>query len=281
MAPAATVLIPTHDHGPLLRFSLESALSQTVTDLEVFVVGDGAPDVTREIAAEFMQRDDRVRFFDHPKGLRRGDVYRHTALAEASGEAVIYLSDDDLWLPEHVETMIDALQDHDLVSAVAFRIYPDGRFKVRRHDVSRRRERLLGGGRGIPLSCAAHTLAAYRALPFGWRTAPTGVKTDKYMWQQLVAHPTCRVGTTSRLTVLSLPSAWRRTMTLFEWRDELEISWERVRDPLGRAEIHARACAYALEENNVLIEKQQRARAKIDELRAAGEESRNARLLRH
>lgn len=95
-----------------------------MTDLEVFVVGDGAPDVTREIAAEFMQRDDRVRFFDHPKGLRRGDVYRHTALAEASGEAVIYLSDDDLWLPEHVETMIDALQDHDLVSAVAFRIYP-------------------------------------------------------------------------------------------------------------------------------------------------------------
>ena len=41
----ATVLIPTHDHGPLVRFPIESALAQTVQQLEVFVVGDGAPEL--------------------------------------------------------------------------------------------------------------------------------------------------------------------------------------------------------------------------------------------
>src|SRR5438876_12186578 len=39
-----TVLVPTHDHGPLLRLSLRSALTQTVSELEIFVVGDGVPD---------------------------------------------------------------------------------------------------------------------------------------------------------------------------------------------------------------------------------------------
>lgn len=46
-AIAATVVIPTQDHGPTLRYAVQGALAQTVEDLEILVVGDGAPDVTR------------------------------------------------------------------------------------------------------------------------------------------------------------------------------------------------------------------------------------------
>ena len=52
MSIAATVLIPTHDHGRTLLRSVPSALAQTVSELEVFVVGDGVPDETRELMAE-------------------------------------------------------------------------------------------------------------------------------------------------------------------------------------------------------------------------------------
>lgn len=272
MAPVATVLIPTHDHGPLLRYSLESALAQTVADLEIFVIGDGVPDVTREIIGELQSRDARIRFFDHPKGPRHGEVYRHAALQEALGEVVLYLCDDDLWFPEHVETMLALLRDEvlNLASAVALRIALDGSFVVRRHDVSRHRERLLAGGRGIPLSCGAHTMTAYRGLPHGWRTTPSGIATDKYMWQQFVADPACRVGSASRLTVLSLPSPYRVSMTLDERVVELAGWAARVADPDDRGEIHAQACAWVLEENGELVEKQRRAREKIDRLRAGG-----------
>ena len=91
----ATVLIPTYNHGSLLRYSVASALRQTVRDLEIFIVGDGVPDATREIVAE-LQHDPRVRFFDNPKGPRHGELHRHAALRQASGEIVCYLSDDDL-----------------------------------------------------------------------------------------------------------------------------------------------------------------------------------------
>ena len=99
MSVKATVVIPTFDHGPLLEYSLASALRQTVPDIEVFIIGDGVPDVTRQIVARAVRQDPRVRFFDNPKGARRGEAHRHRALAEAKGSIVCYLSDDDLGRP--------------------------------------------------------------------------------------------------------------------------------------------------------------------------------------
>lgn len=44
----ATVLVPTHNHGPTLSLSVGSALAQTVQDIEVLVAGDGATAETRD-----------------------------------------------------------------------------------------------------------------------------------------------------------------------------------------------------------------------------------------
>ena len=82
MSVAATVIVPTHDHGPTLRLSVGSALAQTVEDIEVLVVGDGVPDVTREIVGELSRVDERVHFFDHPKGQRHGAQKVSRRLAE-------------------------------------------------------------------------------------------------------------------------------------------------------------------------------------------------------
>ena len=40
--------------------------------------------------------------FDFPKGDRHGEAHRHAALAEARGELVAHICDDDLWFPEHL-----------------------------------------------------------------------------------------------------------------------------------------------------------------------------------
>jgi hypothetical protein len=40
---------------------------------------------------------------------------------------------------------------------------------------------------------AGHTLAAYRRLPYGWRTTPDHFPwVDLYMWRQFLAEPWCR-----------------------------------------------------------------------------------------
>jgi glycosyltransferase involved in cell wall biosynthesis len=224
MSPRATVVVPTFDHGPTLLRSVPSALGQTEGDVEVFVVGDGVPDVTREIMAELVRSDGRVRFFDNPKGPRHGELHRHAALQHARGEVVCYLSDDDLWAPGHVETMCLLLQGADLAHTLVAAILPDQTWLLGRIDLSLAwyRMRLLAGLGHLPLSFVGHTLAMYRRLPHGWRTTPQGSATDVYMWRQFLADETCRTATEHRLTVLNFPSAERREWTLEHRLDELD-----------------------------------------------------------
>jgi hypothetical protein len=237
MPPLATVIIPTFDHGPMLRYSLGSALSQTVEDIEILVVGDGVPDVTREVVAELMGEDQRVRFFDNPKGPSRGEVHRHAALREARGEIVCYLADDDLWFPEHVENMRRLLAEVDFANALPLYVDEAGVIGLYTVDLTLPvyRRLLLRGTNRVPLSCGAHTMAMYRRLPHGWRTTPEGKPTDLHMWQQFLADSSCRARSGTRPTVLNFPSPARRTWTMEERLAELERWSEKAADAGWRA----------------------------------------------
>lgn len=219
----ATVLIPTHDHGPTLRPSVASALAQTVSDIEIFIVGDGMPDEARDVARSVARLDPRIRLFEHPKAPRHGETLRHAALREATGQVVCYLSDDDLWMPDHVETMLALLERCDFANALP--LYLDRRQGLGAwtvdfaHDYFR--QLILSGTNRIPLSCGAHTLSMYRSLPHGWRTTPAGTPTDLYMWQQLLAEPGCRAKSSVRPTVLCFPAPTRHDMSAAERAEEL------------------------------------------------------------
>ncbi len=231
--PVATVLIPTHNHGRLLTHSVNSALNQTVPDLEVFVVGDGVDEETRAAALSAAARDPRVRFFDFPKGPRHGEIHRHAALQEARGRIICYQSDDDLWLPGHVEQMLDLLRDADFAHALAMFIAAEQVISVCVGHLAEpaTQERMRGRWNFIPLGNGAHTLELYRRLPFGWRTTPAGIWTDLYMWQQILAVDGVRAVSGRRPTVLHFPSPARVGWTL-EQRERELIAWEaRMQSP--------------------------------------------------
>lgn len=211
--PDATILIPTHDHAALLPVSIRSALEQRAASVEVFVVGDGVGDDTRAAVAGF-GRDARVRFFDFPKGERHGERHRHTALQEAAGEIVCYLSDDDILLPSHVAEMRRLLDTADFAHSVPVLVDPDGILVYRPADLARPEFfALIREGRNnfISLTGAAHSRALYGRLPHGWRPAPPGTPTDIHMWQQVTSLPGLRGATGSRLTSIHFPDpAWNR-----------------------------------------------------------------------
>jgi len=231
---AATVLIPTFDHGQLLEYSLASARAQTVTDIEIFIVGDGAPDITRDIARRATAADPRVRYFDNPKGASRGELHRHRALAEASGAIVCYLADDDLWLPQHVQTMRALLAGHDFANTLPLAVYPGDELRAGtpvdlalpfdRECIVKRRNK-------IGNSFAAHTLAFYRGLPHGWRPAPAGMFSDHYMWRQILSQPGCRAVSGHRPTAINFASRPRRGMAIEERAAELRRWLARINDP--------------------------------------------------
>jgi GT2 family glycosyltransferase len=105
-APLVSVIVPTHDRPALLRTALESILAQTLRDFEIIVVNDAGADVQHVI--DGLDHEGRISYVRH--AVNRGlAAARNSGLGVARGRYVAYLDDDDLFYPEHLATLVDAL----------------------------------------------------------------------------------------------------------------------------------------------------------------------------
>lgn len=98
--PNVSVIIPTVDR-PAVRGAVASALNQTCPPLEIIVVVDSAdhsiPPALRDITDKI-----RLIFAD---GIGPGGA-RMRGTAEAKGDIIAFLDDDDEWLPEKLERQL-------------------------------------------------------------------------------------------------------------------------------------------------------------------------------
>ena len=100
--PRVSVIVPTFNNGSLLAETLDSALGQTCTDCELIVVDDGSTDDT----ATIVQRDYPIaRYIFQPN--RGPAAARNAGVASAQGEFIAFCDHDDLWNPEHLQTLLD------------------------------------------------------------------------------------------------------------------------------------------------------------------------------
>lgn len=99
-----SVVVPTRNRSALLALTLRSVLQQKV-ELEVIVVDEASTDDT--LAALVALRDSRVRVIHHdiPRGV---SVARNRGAAEAHGEWLAFIDDDDLWAPDKLAQQLNA-----------------------------------------------------------------------------------------------------------------------------------------------------------------------------
>lgn len=236
------MIVPTHDHAATLDIAVNSALDQTVANVEVVIVGDGVGNDTRRVVAGLAEADSRVRFLDLPKGPSHGEVHRGTAVETTEAEVVCYLCDDDLLMPDHVESMLELLRDADVANCLNGYVDLDGSWKFYWGDLALPESRswtVRPDRNFVSLTGTAHTVAAYRRLPHGWRTTPSGRWVDHYMWEQFLVQPWVRAATSSRVTALQLPSyIGRDSWTDEDRRSELQRWASLVADPQWRERFH-------------------------------------------
>ena len=114
--PLVSILIRTVDRPAWLREALTSCANQTYESLEVVVIEDG-PDKSGAIVDEFR---DRLAIRYRATGERTGRAHAgNLALAEARGEWLNFLDDDDLFFADHVEVLVDAVQRANVAGAYA------------------------------------------------------------------------------------------------------------------------------------------------------------------
>lgn len=108
-----SVVIAAWNGAQYLHETLESVLAQTIPAFEIIVVDDGSQDSSAEIAESFSQ----VRVIRQANAGR--SAARNRGLAEAKGEGVIFLDQDDLLLPGCIQIGLKSLNDAPTASFVA------------------------------------------------------------------------------------------------------------------------------------------------------------------
>jgi glycosyltransferase involved in cell wall biosynthesis len=107
--PLISVIVPTRDRPGLLAEALTSVAIQRDLPgpVEVVVVNDAGCDVAVVVQAA-CEHGLRARLIDH--GVNRGlSAARNTGIEGAHGQYLAFLDDDDVFLPDHLARMMQAL----------------------------------------------------------------------------------------------------------------------------------------------------------------------------
>ena len=101
---SVSFVVPVYNVERYLRASLDSALSQTLTDIEVVCVNDGSTDGSADILDEYAARDPRIKVVAQANaGL---SAARNAGLRVASGRYLLFLDSDDLLSPDAAAKLV-------------------------------------------------------------------------------------------------------------------------------------------------------------------------------
>lgn len=118
-SPQVSVCIDVYNYAEYLPEAIESALSQSLPDIEVVVMDDCSIDASFEVALAYAKKDNRVRALRNASNLGMV-VNRNACLKAARGTYIKFIhADDYLCAPDALSRMVNLFEDHPALSLVA------------------------------------------------------------------------------------------------------------------------------------------------------------------
>ncbi|HJX31478.1 MAG TPA: glycosyltransferase family A protein [Thermodesulfobacteriota bacterium] len=242
MEARATVIVPTFGQAFFAQWAVKSVQNQRIKDIEICIICDGSPESMVTFFKKMAQEDPRIKVFTFPKSPRTGEPYRDLVIKQTTGKIICYCSHDDLWLPNHLQEIEEALKKcrfaHSLHAVVNLpekvraeqRLFDGSYFKnIKDHNTYKN---MFRGINFFGLTFGAHTRDSYFKLEEGWVTTPReNATTDLYMWCKFLAAFPDECKTIMKITALSFPYKPRKEWPEQQRDDELKYYFERIQDP--------------------------------------------------
>lgn len=108
--PKVTIVIPVYNGEKYVREAIDSALKQTYKNIEILVINDGSKDKSDSVIKEY---GDKIRYISKENG--GVSTVLNLAIKEMKGEFFSWLSHDDRYYPEKIETEVNFLIDSQLL----------------------------------------------------------------------------------------------------------------------------------------------------------------------
>ncbi len=120
--PMVSVIVPTYNRPEMLVRTVRSILNQTYPNVEIIVVNDAGVDVESVVTS--LDQKGNITYVKHERN-RGLAAARNTGIRLARGKYIAYLDDDDLFYPEHIETLVGFLESSGggIAYTDAFRAY--------------------------------------------------------------------------------------------------------------------------------------------------------------
>ena len=117
MTPKVTVIIPSYNRFDFLLNALASVGNQSYKNLEIIIVNDNSQDeryydqqLSDRALVIHLKENSQIR---HGFACAGGDQ-RNYGLKIASGDYIAFLDDDDIWLPNKIETQLIKMKHENL-----------------------------------------------------------------------------------------------------------------------------------------------------------------------
>jgi len=111
--PLVSLIIPVYNDAEFLHESLDSAINQTLKNIEIICVNDGSTDNSLEIMNEYAAKDSRVRVINRTEN-GSALMARKDGIAAANGDFTMFLDGDDSLVPNACETAYNLIVKNDV-----------------------------------------------------------------------------------------------------------------------------------------------------------------------
>jgi glycosyltransferase involved in cell wall biosynthesis len=107
--PLVSIVLPTYNGSKYIADSIESCINQSYQNWELIVVNDASTDNSEEIINDYKKNNDRIHLLHNEKN-KKLPATLNKGFANAKGTYFTWISDDNLFKTNALETFVDALE---------------------------------------------------------------------------------------------------------------------------------------------------------------------------
>ncbi|WP_159473019.1 glycosyltransferase family 2 protein [Chryseobacterium sp. 18068] len=130
-----SIIVPIYNSSAYLEECIDSILSQTYTNFELYLINDGSTDNSSEIIETYSRKDSRVNVI-HKYNSGVSDS-RNMGIKAARGEAICFIDSDDFIDNDYLEIFINNFQNHStlLIQSIKRNNQAISNYKIKTYNI--------------------------------------------------------------------------------------------------------------------------------------------------